>query len=745
MKCEHKQPEYPAEQLLNYLKAPGYIAQDVSAIARGMGVDSRERAALRELLRQWELEGKIVRLSKARFVLRKPAEEQLRGRIRRIKPGKFLFVADSAGQELLRSMTHDECAGIIELPVMPHRDGGAMDGDFVAVSLRRSCPQSYHRRRRGRQRPEPEQLVLEVRVDELLERRHDSWVGIYRPGGRFGILVGDGKTAPEQVFLTTPPPPELLAGMAITAQVDEYPRGKMPARAHIAEVLGWPDDRGVDITTIMYRYALRDSFPPAVLAEATALSENIPQQVLAEREDWRSACVITIDPATARDFDDAISLRELPDGSIELAVHIADVSYYVRPGSALDTEAALRGNSTYLPDRVLPMLPPRLCDDLCSLRPGEDRLTRLCVMKLNRKGEVFHSRFADAVIRSRARLSYEQALEVIERRASSGSPEIDRMLQLGHRAAQLLRKRRLEQGALDLEIPELHVLLDEKGRPYDVSIETGDDAHHMIEEFMLAANEAVARALKAALVPAIYRVHEEPDPAKLQSFAHTAAGYGLHTGNLQSRAALSHVVEKIKEHQDSHILTSALLRSMMRARYATRALGHFGLAKGDYCHFTSPIRRYADLIIHRSFTKLTQGKHAKVSLPPPARLAEIAEHISETERNSAAAEHEAQQTKLAQFLADECEKEHPRPWSAVISDCYPQGMAVEVPQLQMQGFISGAELSDAFGARWFFEPHARRWSSTDGRFYLPGQSIDVIPVQVDSVSRFIDFAPYNEK
>ena len=740
----NEESEHPAleERLYAYMNSAEYEAQDVSAIARGMGLDSRERPALRTLLREWETRGRLLRLRQARYVLRAPAEEPLTGRIRQLKPGKFLFVPNLASKEKLRPLLPQDAGDNIELPVMPHRDAGAMDGDLVRVTLRRTAT-GYHRRR-GKQRPTPENLILEVRVDEILERRRGTWVGVYRPGGRYGTMAGDGRTAPEQVQLTTPPPPELSTGMLVTVEIQSFPRGKMPATGRVLSVLGYPDDAGADIAAIIHRYTLRESFPQAVKDECLALPRVIPAQELAAREDWRARCVITIDPADARDFDDAISLRRLENGDTELAVHIADVSYYVRPGSALDAEAKLRGNSTYLPDRVLPMLPPLLCDDLCSLRAGEDRLTCLCVLQFTRDGEVRRVRFANSIICSRARLSYEQALAVLEKRGSSGSDEVDAMLHLGHELASALRQRRLQRGSLDLNIPEIRILTDADGRPVDVLTESSDDAHRMIEEFMLAANQAVAHALNAALVPTIYRVHEEPEPSRLQEFAFTAKSYGIRVGSLNSRAELTRVVEQIKEHRDEQLLTTALLKAMMRARYATRPLGHFGLAMGDYCHFTSPIRRYADLIVHRGFDKLVHGKHARTHLPAPAAMADIAEHISETERNSAAAEHEATQTKLAQFLANECERDNPRPWEALVTATFPQGLAVEVPRLQMRGFISGADLADRLGARWFFESHVRRWSSSDGRSILPGDSLQVVPVNVDIDSRFVDFSPVSE-
>lgn len=728
-------------RLTAYLQAPDYEAQDASAIARGMGIDSHERAALRALLKDWQQSGRLIRLRQARLVLRAAADAPLIGKIRQLPKGKLLFIADTQGQQELQRLSNEASIGLIELPVQAQRDGGAMDGDTVRVTLRRNAPCNYRRRSKGKARPSDEELTLEVRVDEILERRRGTWVGVYRAGGRYGYLEGDGKTAPQRVRITAPPPGDLLSGMLITANIERYAIGKMDATATIEQVLGWPDDVGVDITAIVHRYTLRDRFPAAVIEETEHLSPIISAEEYERRDDWREQLVFTIDPATARDYDDAICVRELSKDSWELAVHIADVAHYVTPGSAIDQEAYLRGNSTYLPDRVLPMLPPKLCDDLCSLREGEDRLTRLCLMRINRKGEVFRAEFRNAVIKSRRRLDYGTALSVLENRGSSGDNEVDTAIRIAGKLAGVLRKRRMKQGALDLEVPELNIVLDSRGKVTDIVTERSDAAHQMIEEFMLAANEAVAKELNSTLTPAVYRVHEEPDPAKLQSFADVARSYGIRTGTLNSREELVRIATQIREHADEQLLTTALLRAMMRARYATRPLGHFGLAKSDYCHFTSPIRRYADLLVHRAFDRLVHGKNARIQVPHMGQLVSIAEHISETERNSAAAENEAKQTKLAQFLADECENPSPRIWQAVISAAFPQGLAVEVPALQMKGFISGYELENAYGARWFFERHTSRWSSTDGRYLLPGNTLELIPDQVDISARFIDFKP----
>ncbi len=726
------------ERLLRHLKTPGYTPLDASGLARSMGISSAERPALRSLLREWEESGRLMRLRQSRYALRSVAADEapLTGRIIQLPGGKLLFSPDSAGQQSLRPHFPDMAR--MEFPVRTYRSLGAMDGDRVRVSLKLAPAPGFRRRSRGK-RPSSADLQPEVRVEEILERRRGNWVGTYRTIGRYGMMLGDGRSSPERVRLLESPPPGLLAGMSIVVEPQDYPRGNTEATGRVLQVLGWPQDAGVGVSAIIYKYGLSDNFPPDVLAETIAFPATPDATTLARREDWRERCVITIDPATARDFDDAISVRPLPSGSWELAVHIADVAHYVHPGSALDREAEHRGNSTYFPDRVLPMLPPRLCDELCSLREGEERLTCLCLMEINTQGKIYKSRFARAVIRSRRRLDYAAALAVLEGRGSTGDAEIDAMLQSAHKLATLLRRKRFEQGALELDIPELHVLVDEEGHPCGLEAETSDISHQLIEEFMLAANETVAKALREHVLPAIYRIHEEPDPAKLHEFSLTVKSYGIPCGTLDSRDELRRVMEAIRGQQDEDTLKFALLRSMMRARYSSRPLGHYGLAKGDYCHFTSPIRRYADLIVHRSFARLCGNQHAR--LPRAAQLESMAEHISDTERNSAMAEQEAQRLLLAEYMKQQCESDNPRTWKAIITACWPQGLAVELPELRMKGFISGADLPGGDGTRWFHERHANRWSSTSGLRLLPGHTLQVIPIRVDMDSAFVDCKP----
>ena len=723
-------PQSLSESLYQYLSSPGYTPQEMVDIARGMGLPPHQRHELKAALAEGVKKGHLLKLRKSLYVLRKLQGGPLSGRISQ-RGNKLFYIPDAASARQLAALRPGEDVGA--LLINPYRSHGAMDGDKVLVSVRVQAParDKYHRHR-----PMARETHLEVRVLEIEARGRNRWVGTYKSTGRYGTMLGDGKTSPEFVRLLTPPPANLLPGMVVVVEPRSYPLAQGEATGSIVQVLGWPEDKGVQITTIMHKYGLADTFPTEVLEESERIPDTIPPSELEQRDDWRQRCVITIDPESARDYDDAIAVTQR-GSNWELAVHIADVSHYVRPGSALDEEARERGNSTYLPDRVLPMLPPRLCDGICSLRQGEDRLTRLCLMQINRQGKVFKAEFKDAVICSRRRLSYPQVLDVLQGHSSTGDSEVDAMIQEAGKLAALLRRKRFEAGALRLDMPEIRLITDDHGAPVDVEIETGDEAHQLIEEFMLAANESVAHALNAHSLPTIYRVHEAPDPAKLHELAQELKAYGIKAGTLATREELNAVMDKIEGHPDEQILKVQLLRAMMRARYSPDALGHFGLAKGDYCHFTSPIRRYADLVVHRAFSRLSGTPSAP--LPAPSTLLTISDHISETERNSASAENEAQQSMMGRFLELQCESDTPRVWDAVVLACWPQGLAVEVPLLKVKGFVSGADLPG--DTSWYFERHAERWTSTDARCLYPGARLSVQPSRVDTASGFVDFIP----
>lgn len=500
------------------------------------------------------------------------------------------------------------------------------------------------------------------------------------------------------------------------------------------EVLGYPDEPHVDMEAVIRKYGLSAEFPASVLRELETLPQNPSPGELARRENWTDRTVITIDPASARDFDDAISITATPSGWT-LAVHIADVSHFVRPGGALDGEALRRGNSTYLPDRVLPMLPPRLSDDLCSLRPDVVRLTKVCEMKFDKKGKMLRARFADAFIRSKARLTYQEAFAMLK---GNDKGEVPSTVREAWNLASILRRNRYAKGALDLDFPEVRAVMDKDGRVTGIITEEYDESHQLIEECMLAANEAVALALKNGNRPTIYRVHEEPDSSKLFEFGQLCKLYGHPVHDIGQRQYLNELMKSIKGSPDEQLLKLALLKSLMRARYDTEPLGHYGLATPNYCHFTSPIRRYADLVVHRSLNPLLANppKGAK-GAGSAGRLEEDAEHISETERISASAEKDANRMKLFEWLEGQCYTEHPEVHEALVTETRHFGVLLEIPRLQIKGLVKPDKLP---GGRWVYEAFASRWKNDHGSVLCAGLRVPVIPVKVDREQQWADFA-----
>src|SRR5437667_10053829 len=384
--------------------------------------------------------------------------------------------------------------------------------------------------------------------------------------------------------------------------------------------------------SIIRKYHLPTEFPSDVLDEADGISEKIDVRQLDGREDLRNEFIVTIDPDDARDFDDAIQIEKIDNGGWQLGVHIADVAAYVEPGSALDREARRRGNSVYLPDRVIPMLPERLSNGVCSLNAGVDRLTHSVFINFDKSGVAKSARFAHSVIRSAHRLTYKQAYAIL---SSPPRDQLGERLHLAWELASLLRRKRFEHGALDLDFPEVKVWVDKQGHPIRLESVENDESHQLIEEFMLAANEAVAREHKKRTIPTIYRLHEKPDPEKLAEYREFVLSFNYKVGDLTHRSELQRLLALIHGKPEEQALKVALLKSLKRARYSAQPLGHYGLAKANYLHFTSPIRRYADLVAHRALgrdagLRRPDGAARRPYHPDVGEIASIAEHISAT-------------------------------------------------------------------------------------------------------------------
>ena len=719
------------DRLIRHMEDGRYEPQSKSELARALNVDSRQKLDFRALVDQMEEEGKLVRLQKGRYALKRERRNLVHGMIRILRSGKILFLPRK-GDPAAAALGWDTEA-IPELELKPNRLGTALDGDRVAVRVERKAARG--RRNIRRDRFSSPNAGMKARVEEVTERARSRWLGVFRTGkNKPGRVLGDGVSSPSSIELAENPAMEVLPGQLVSVEPVPCGEEKKAPRGKIVEVLGYPDEPHVDMEAVIRKYGLSAEFPASVLRELETLPQNPSPGELARREDWTDRTVITIDPASARDFDDAISITATPSGWT-LAVHIADVSHFVRPGGALDGEALRRGNSTYLPDRVLPMLPPRLSDDLCSLRPDVVRLTKVCEMKFDQKGKMLRARFADAFIRSKARLTYQEAFAMLK---GNDKGEVPSTVREAWNLASILRRNRYAKGALDLDFPEVRAVMDKDGRVTGIITEEYDESHQLIEECMLAANEAVALALKNGNRPTIYRVHEEPDSSKLFEFGQLCKLYGHPVHDIGQRQYLNELMKSIKGSPDEQLLKLALLKSLMRARYDTEPLGHYGLATPNYCHFTSPIRRYADLVVHRSLNPLLANppKGAK-GAGSAGRLEEDAEHISETERISASAEKDANRMKLFEWLEGQCYTEHPEVHEALVTETRHFGVLLEIPRLQIKGLVKPDKLP---GGRWVYEAFASRWKNDHGSVLCAGLRVPVIPVKVDREQQWADFA-----
>ncbi|MCL6544399.1 MAG: VacB/RNase II family 3'-5' exoribonuclease [Bryobacteraceae bacterium] len=640
----------------------------------------------------------------------------------------------------------------------------AMHGDRVLVRLTRRQPD-------GR---------AEGEIVEVLERAHPTVVGEFRVRRRGNFVVPHDERIrgwieiPPGLEIPRPgqdrigpaadsvPPAEEMNGLIVDVEILEYPEDGDRAVGRVIEVLGRPDDFGVDVEIVIRKHHLPHRFSADVLEQAERLPVTLPSAEISTRRDFRKLDIVTIDGETARDFDDAVHVERLPNGNFLLQVHIADVSYYVRPGSAIDREAQLRGTSVYFPDRAVPMLPLELSTEICSLKPQADRLVLSVLLEIDHQGDIVRQEFTKGIIRSAARLTYTAVALALEgdpglrERYAGLVPQLELMREL----ALILNRKRIRRGSIDFDLPEPLIEFDEFGEMTGITRAPRNIAHRIIEEFMLAANEAVASHLEAAGVPFLYRIHEPPDPAKVIEFEELAASFGHSLGLGPLRVKRFPVVDrkrdgrkirkdlvladeslkvtpqhyqrliaKIEGTPEERILSYLMLRSLKQARYSPVNTGHFALAAPAYTHFTSPIRRYPDLVVHRILSALLEGKR-----PPDQDLAFLGEHCSFTERRAAEAERELVEWKKAKFMAERLGDE----FDALVVSVTKYGLFVELLELFVEGLIP-IELIP--GDRYQFQENARRIiGARTRRVFKAGDTVRVRLDRVDVLARQLQFS-----
>lgn len=738
---------------------PEYEPLNKAELAKVLRIGSSQRAAFRDALTELEATGELNRGKKSRY--------RLASRQKRAKPesfiGTILFSRDRRRQSAF--FVPDDPQGHVSFREMDRprifvpgsAAGTALDGDKVEVQLVSDAPPAWHRhstRHKGRKEDDAKD-ELHAKVIRVVERNRAQIVGkFYSKGARATVVPEDGRLPTS--FRLTHVLPEANPGDVVVAEFTGWDSPHNLPTAAMVEVLGRETDPGVDILAIIHRYSLPLEFPDAVLREAEVIPEVISQEEIERRADWREREVLTIDPEDAKDFDDAICVTERPDGTWELAVHIADVSHYVKAGSELDREARRRGNSVYLADRVIPMLPEKLSNGVCSLKPGVERLTHAAILEFDDKGKYIGSRFVSAVIRSHRRYSYEEAFRFMnfDDNAVAGIEDekersLTRHLKRAWRLAAMLRERRFAQGALDLEFAEVKVVLDDQGKAVGVKRSEYDESHQLIEEFMLAANEAVAYETKNAPAPSLYRIHEDPDPGKLQEFAEQARAFGHSVGDVSHRPELQKLLKNLHGKLEEHSLKIALLKSLRRAAYSPDSIGHYGLSKVNYTHFTSPIRRYADLIVHRALRRILSRRHEPTApaapdwTPSVAEMTDIAEHISKTERVAAEAETDTQRIKMIEYLENICGSDEETLFDATVFEVMPVGALAELDLIMVKGMIRKDDLPPR--EQYFFDRGRSEFRSRTGAPPIGvGQRIKVRLYRVNKSRGFIDFVPIFE-
>lgn len=739
---------------------PGKIAEALEIAPKDKSIFLRELATL-------EKDGRIVRLKRDRLCLPRDAD-LVTGRIAFRQSGSAVLHPEATpGQP-------------ISEPVDIRSDDTWVARHNDRVVARLNTPE----RRGGFKHPggkgkkgRPLQAAASrrtARVIRILERAKESITGTLKKSRHFYYVIPDDPRMVQDILVPDPSrtklQPRPQPDDKVVVRLLEWNQRHLNPEGEITAVLGHTRDPFAEFQAILHNYELDPEFPPEVMAQVDNVPSKVSEAARQGRLDCRGLFTCTIDPDDAKDFDDALSLERREDGSIRVGIHIADVNAYVGAGSPLDNEARRRGNSTYLVGSVIPMLPHALSNGICSLVEAEDRLTKTVFADFDAKGNLLKTSFANTVIRSSKRLTYKQAYAFLQEndlqkvratplppKHQTGSTGRDlkelskgEMKQLQQtvrelwRLASRLRRQRMKAGSLDLDMPESKIFVNEEGYADRIELIQNDESHQLVEEFMLLANEAVAKAFKRLGLAAIYRVHDQPEEEKLQELREFMGTVGITVGDLTKRREVSKMMNLIREHPQAYTLRIQFLRSLKQACYRASADGHYGLAKADYTHFTSPIRRYSDLVVHRIFEVLlqkSQGGGARENLSTvytQGRLESIAEHVSITERNSTEAERESVKVKMLEFFEREVQRKNKTVFAAAITDTRNHGMFIELIEAQAFGLIHISTLRDDHYV--LSSEGTKLVGRRSKKVFAVGQHIKVVAERVDRFKRQIDFA-----
>ncbi|MCX7016460.1 MAG: ribonuclease R [Candidatus Sumerlaeota bacterium] len=694
------------ERLLAFLRQHPTEAFRPSEVMAALRIPMEEKHVVRAMLRELERGGQLVRFRRGAYAA--PAGKNLvEGVLQSTFRGDGWVVAKGAAR-----------ADVF----IPRRAmGQALDGDWVEAEILREF------------RGKPEGRVLRV-----VEHAHRMLVGQFLHTHEGGLVLPKNPKVGRRVrILRRYSRDEIPEGAWVVVRITAWSESSVePLLGQVDEILGAEDEPGIDILVLLRDEGVQTEFPKEALEEAAAIAPATEDEIR-RRRNLRGQATFTIDPETAKDFDDALSVEPLEGGVVRLGVHIADVAHYVRPGTALDAEAYRRATSIYPVDRVVPMLPPRLSDDLCSLRPNEDRLTMSVFMDLSPDCRVLHSEICESVIHSRFRLSYEEVQAVFDEKPFARAQELTAIhgeLQALRDLTRRLTRMRMERGALDLDLPETDIVFGRQGEVADVRPHPRFESHRLVEECMLIANEVVAEHLRRRALPGLYRVHEEPDPIKLEQLRGQLHPFGIRFPKHILPDDLQRALDRASEIEGGGLITRMILRALAKARYCERNLGHFGLASPCYCHFTSPIRRYPDLLVHRVVREAMAPGGMKTSLRGELfeRLPDMAGHTSEREERAEEIERDATTIKALEFMKPRLGEV----FNGRVSGLTPFGMFVELEPWPIEGMVPLRSLDDD---RYDYDPMTNTLvGRRSGRTFTLAQKVRVVVERVDPPARQMD-------
>ncbi|RKD28039.1 ribonuclease R [Caminicella sporogenes] len=678
-------------------------------LAKVFDIQPIEMGIFLSLLDDMEKEGLIIKTKKKRYAV--PERINLAvGRLQCTQKGFGFVIPDN--------MDIDDI-------FIPASDiNGAMHNDRVICRLIR----------RGGNGKRPEGEIIRI-----LERANKKIVGTFESSRNFGFVVPDDKRINFDIYVPKNEFNGAEDNYKVVVQITRWPEPRRNPEGKVIEVLGHKDDVGTDIVSIIRKYNLPEEFPKKVLKEAESIPDTVSEEEIAKRRDLRGMNIVTIDGADAKDLDDAVSIEKLDNGNYRLGVHIADVTHYVKEGSHLDKEALKRGTSVYLVDRVIPMLPKKLSNGICSLNPKVDRLTLSVFMEIDKKGNVVDHEICESVIKTKERMTYTDVSDILEKNDSKLIKKYDYLVEdfkLMQELAMILKKKKEMRGSIDFDFPEAKIILDENGKPIEIKKAERRIANRIIEEFMIVCNETVAEHMYWLKLPFVYRVHEEPDMEKIENFNKFIHNFGYHLKGISTEIhpkTLQELFNKVKGTKEEHIISTIMLRSLKQARYSPENLGHFGLASNYYCHFTSPIRRYPDLQIHRIIKEMLKNKLNQNRI---ARLKNIvanaADRSSERERLAVEAERETDDLKKAEYMSYRIGEEY----YGIISGVVSFGIFVELENT-VEGLVRISSLVDDY---YIFdeENYLFRGERTNKVFRI-GDEVKVKVVNVNIDQREIDF------